>query len=240
MFVTQCSNCRRGLPVRAFQLRQAGGVVVCPHCRKVFNALLSLADATAEPNRAPAAGNTAAEGMPPVLEKLPDQAGNGSETTAAEPPGAYDSGAQARRREGETSPAVAVMLAALPVLIALLVWQLATMPTLGNGKVNTTMAHLPGAGAFRIVSRDLHRHPTQPGFRMFSFRLRNISDSPRRLPGVELAWPSGESMQAGAHRLQPATYAAAANASLAAGGEHGGLVMIKSAIDEGALNVRIR
>lgn len=240
MLSTECNNCRHRLPVSAFQLRQAGGIVVCPHCRKVFNALPTLADEDTGPSEQGPAGGATTNRMPPVLEKLADAALEVSEPATAEPQATYGIGMPEGEDQGFWSPAAAVLVAALPVLIALLVWQIWTMPSAQSGKVDPAMADSPAAASFRIVSRDLHRHPTRVKFGMLSFRLRNISDRPRQLPDIEVSAPSSQPLPAGAYRLRPEVYARVANATVAPGGEDAGLVTIKAKVEDGGLDVRIR
>ena len=214
--------------------------MVCPHCRKVFNALSSLTDEHADPGELPVARHKAVAGMPPVLEKLGDDAVAGPGVPAAEAPNHYDSGAEQPPAAGAWNPGRAILLTAMPALIALLTWQLWTIPRASAGKADNAMTRSSGASAFRIVSRDLHRHPTQSGWRMLSLRVRNISDRPRPLPTIEIAWPAGAAVPTGTQRLRPRTYAGTPHTTIAPGGEGSGLIMIQSTNNDGGVDVRIR
>ncbi|GAB4184465.1 MAG: hypothetical protein Tsb002_07470 [Wenzhouxiangellaceae bacterium] len=110
---TRCPECHTTHVLAATDLVQAGGVVSCGDCRKVFNALIHLFEAPPKPGEAPAVA-TGISGMPPVLRPLlelseplmePDQEPVTATTAAddADPQTDADSEAEPASQEHSTS-----------------------------------------------------------------------------------------------------------------------------------------
>lgn len=189
-------------PLHAADLVQAGGVVTCGDCRKVFNGLANLFDERPRAGVAPAtpAGDP---GMPPLLRPslelsaetvavaaAPDEAVGGPDENV----GHNAAGDELDElpllpasRQQRRLPAVfwALLAIALTVLLAYQGWRV-----YGHHQawleVEARAATAREPDAFRLSSRDVHPHPSVADAQVISLRLRNTALHPQPFPVVEI------------------------------------------------------
>lgn len=214
---TRCPACSTVFELTAEETAQAGGVVRCGSCHKVFNALSLLftdwPGAATEPS--------ATGGMPPVLPapaqgslNLPDPDSPGPEPEADDrsPILVFDEPEPAPEPEGWQRwlwPGVAAAL----VLVLCLQWLI-----LGDDNRRSVLAAIslgPGepvmadpAEALQVVSRDMHDHPGLDDAVVISATLINRAGAPVPYPVLEVRLFDGSQQIIGQRRLKPADYLA--------------------------------
>ncbi len=218
---TRCPDCNTVHALSAADLVQAGGIVTCGDCRKVYNALTSLFDQRPESGEAPAAGREAS-GMPPVLRPVLELEAPPAPVMAPFAPQAAQPGAAVTEvpdlpiRQVARWPAAAWSLAAIGFLAAL-GWQ--AYPLL---RPPPEASAAPGAPqAWRIVSQDRHPHPARQDAAIISLELLNDSPDPSLPPQLEMRWFDMTENPVALRRFAPAEYLAADRDPLlpAGGGE---------------------
>lgn len=216
---TRCPSCHTVFPLEAKQLAQAGGVVQCGGCQKVFNTLAVLFDEWPSGDAGPAESG----GMPPVLP-APSQGNLDLPEPRPEPE--LDDLLQeipADAEQDDERPPELVLdqtPAAIPawhryawqaaagVLLLVGVMQLSTMDAgdrawlFGGGETSAP----DGAQAVQLVSRDLHPHPSLDDAVILSATLVNGGEQAVPYPTLEVRLFDASQQIVGVRRLTPEEY----------------------------------
>lgn len=212
---TRCPACHTVFPLEAKQLSQAGGVVQCGGCQKVFNALAVLFNEWPSGDVKPAKSG----GMPPTLPA--PQQGNLElpepefDDLLQEVPADFEQHDAPPRGLvlDQTPPAPPAWhrygwQAAAAVLLLAVVGQLWTMDAadrawlFGSGETPVP----GGAEAVQLVSRDLHPHPSLDDAVIISATLVNSGERPVPHPTLEVRLFDASQQIVGVRRLAPAEY----------------------------------
>lgn len=210
----RCPDCQITLHLTAGELAQAGGVVTCGDCHKVFNALKYLFEYPPAPGEAPIEGEDGAAGMPPFLQPMleltaeneddaapsglePDQADLEQEQIelVAEPEVAHVDPAVeielqklgGQRRSAQLPRYVwALLAAALFIGVGYQGWQLWQYRAHWV-EVERLASQSREPEAFRIISRDVHTHPSAHNAQLVSLRMLNTAGYPQAYPILEVS-----------------------------------------------------
>jgi len=184
---SRCEHCRITLPLRAFDLAQAGGMVRCGNCGRTLNALARLY--TTRPG--PETPAIQISGVPPMVQP-------GAEWPGDAPPADAD---PARAGEGTAGPVLHLGPDPAPagrrwiwpllavVLAGLVAWQwLAHHDWRPNLPWVSQPVRAPASdtAALGVVSRDLHPHPTRAGAMVVSAVLINRAKYNVGWPEIEV------------------------------------------------------
>lgn len=216
---TRCPACFTVFKLEAGQLAQAGGIVQCGSCRKVFNTLAALFDDWPSGDSSPAKTG----GMPPVLPapsqgslELPEPE---LDELLREMPGAScgrpdDDGSPLLVFDETTPPPTwhrRAWQAAAAALLLVLVVHLVTMDTATRSWLfggDSDAFSQGGADAVQLVSRDLHRHPGLDDAVIVSATLVNRAPRAIPFPTLEIRLFDASQQIIGVRRLSPAEYLA--------------------------------
>ena len=219
---TRCPECQAIYKVQAEQLAQAGGVVVCSSCQKVFNALTQLFNALPSTDVNPV--KPAAPGMPADLQN--DLSGDAPQKSVS--PNITQTKAAVKsdqRTELETPLPIKgsnrPLWASLAILMALVTlinigWsfrdKLLELPPIKAlvekaGWIQTP-AELPApvTDQFFLVSRDMHPHPGLDGALILSATFVNRADSRQPYPVLEITLFDSSQQALARRSFQPHEY----------------------------------
>lgn len=216
----RCPDCQVTLLVSAGELAQAGGVVACGECEKVFNALVNLFDQPPIPGQPPAAGSDEQQGMPPLLRPLAtesdspdDEDGDGAALATVEERVAAEAtalpvseGALALATEEALPQSEGLVLEQLgqrrsAQLPRAAWWLIALILSAGLAFQGQALWHYHQQlreiqrlseqtrepEAFRIISRDVHLHPSVQSAQLISLRMLNTAEHPQPYPVLEVS-----------------------------------------------------
>lgn len=226
---TRCPECHSTHPLSAADLARAGGMVACGRCSKVFNALGQLFDEWPAPGEAPATtadvdsvavtpptlGNQSVPEPPAAQPKDPD---TDDQAPAVEDTASGNKAAEASA--GGKRPWIALSIILFLVLLVQLLWwqreRAASVPALQplarvlgaepRPATDNPTAAVSAEEAIRLVSRDMHPHPSVPGALVLSALLMNQADSPQPYPVVAVTLTDAADRILGYRRFEPADY----------------------------------
>lgn len=215
---TRCQHCRAILPLEISQLAQAGGMVRCGGCGRTLNALATLYPEFPDDN------TTAVRptGMPPMLQphvEQEDMIGSSSaghkddQETPPEPEQELDRRGPVLNLNLDPEPAPAWSRFVWP-LAGLLLLGLLGLQLFGpeQWRVDPAMLGLApaepinDADAVRLVSRDMHPHPSIDDAWVISAVLVNRARSSIAWPRIELRLFDSSQQVVARRRLSPADY----------------------------------
>lgn len=218
---TRCQHCRAILPLAISQLAQAGGMVRCGGCGRTLNALTALYP------EFPGDGTTTVRptGMPPMLQPHVEQEDMIESSSAAreeqrgplpEPEREHDRRGPVLNLNLEPEPAPAWSRFVWP-LAGLLLLALLGVQLFGpeQWRVDPAMLGLAPAGpindadAVRLVSRDMHPHPSIDDAWIISAVLVNRARGPIAWPRIELRLFDSSQQVVARRRLSPTDYLSA-------------------------------
>lgn len=189
-------------------LAHARGSVRCSRCDTVFDALTCLFDEwPAGRAWAPATG---ADAQPPVLGEDPVGGGQESgETNVAEPLGAPKDRVRVALWTGAL-----VFLAVLTVVNA--AWTFRE-PLLEAPGVSAWLQHagwtragekglLRAPDEIRLLSKDMHTHPTRAGILVLSMTFVNLAPEPQVFPRLQITLLDAAGQPVARRRLEPSEY----------------------------------
>lgn len=209
---TRCEHCQAVLPLDYGSLAQAGGMVRCGSCGRTLNGLARLYPAFPDGSAKPISPS----GMPPMLQPHVEQEQIlGSSRPIELDDDTVDNRGPVLRLDIEPEPAPAwirfIWPALAVLLIALLALQLAgperwrlDPKMLGLGQAEPVAVQ----DAIKLVSRDMHAHPSLNDAVVISAVLVNRSDQSIPWPNIELRLFDASQQTVAQKRLSPNDYLA--------------------------------
>lgn len=207
---TRCQHCRAILPLEVTHLAQAGGMVRCGECGRTLNALASLYPAFPGDD-VPSIRPT---GMPPMVQPYIQQE---ELIQSADRPGPtspeQDQRGPVLHLDLEAEPAPRWSRFVWPLVVLLLLGMLA-LQLFGpeRWRVEPSLLGLTPAGpvfdaeAVRLVSRDMHPHPSLNDAWVISAVLENRGRAPIAWPQIELRLYDSSQQVVARRRLPPEAY----------------------------------
>jgi len=219
---TRCPECQAVYRIHAEQLAQAGGVVTCDRCQKVFNALTQLFNELPGPDISPV--KPAAPGMPADLQnELTGETTQQYQTptvTLKRPTLEAD-----RQTKTEAQPITTTSNRSLWVSLAILMTLVTTInigwslrDKLLDQPAIKALAERAGwvqapreqpqlvTDQFFLVSRDMHPHPGLDGALILSATFVNRADFRQPYPVLEITLFDTSQQALARRRFQPREY----------------------------------
>ncbi len=207
---TRCQHCRAILPLDVSHLAQAGGMVRCGECGRTLNALASLYPAFPGDD----VQAIRPTGMPPMLQPYIEQEDMIESFGQANPATRDDDHrGPVLHLDLESEPAPRWTRLAWPLVVLLLLGMLA-LQLFGpeRWRVDPSMFGLAPVGpvfdaeAVRLVSRDMHPHPSLSDAWVISAVLENRGRNPIAWPQIELRLFDSSQQVVARRRLAPGAY----------------------------------
>jgi predicted Zn finger-like uncharacterized protein len=203
---TRCPKCESVHSVTAQMLSKARGLVQCGQCGKAFNALNFLFDQwLSDQPQSPA---TETDIGPPVIGMVSTTTEDGKKTKAEETDA---TGLNPDRLAWGLMTALLVL-----VTIANIGWTFRE-PLMQNPAVNSWLKYnnwlqveseglLKDPSQIRLVSRDMHSHPTRTGILVLSLTFVNLAQRPQIFPILKITLLDISNQPIAQRRFQPADY----------------------------------
>ena len=203
---TRCPQCKTVHPLSAALISQAQGLVQCGQCEKTFSALSFLFDEwpAGEAHR-PASGPDA---ILPLLGRVHKAATDKRLPESAEP-----DPIDIKPRQLAWSLATAALVL---ITIVNITWTFRG-PLLDHTRIGTWMKQagwlqvetkglLKDPQQIRLVSRDMHTHPTRSGILVLSLTFVNLAQRNQVFPELEITLLDVANQPVAKRRLQPEDY----------------------------------
>ena len=205
---TRCPQCKTVHPTTAAQLSHTRGLVQCGECNRTFSSLSFLFDEwPAGEAHGPAKG---ADAVPPVLGKPSKKTGpkDDNDTESKE-----ENEKENRRKQQIWLVATALLLV---LTVANTAWTfrkpLQQSPQV-SAWLNQSDELQPGHGELlkdpsqiKLVSRDMHTHPTRTGILVLSLTFVNLAQYSQVFPEMEITLLDATNQQVAKRRFQPTEY----------------------------------
>jgi len=205
---TRCPQCKTVHTLDAALLAHARGSVRCGRCNTTFDALSCLFDEWPAGRAWGPAADTEVEA--PLLGQPRGGSGQDGGVAAADEVG-HDSA------DGPRAKLWAGALAALAVLTAVNVVWTFREPLLGVPVVRSWLQHegwlearkkglLRAPDQIRLISRDMHTHPTRAGILVLSLTFVNLAPDRQAFPRVQITLLDSANQPVARRRLEPSEY----------------------------------
>jgi len=206
---TRCPKCKTAHPLSAQILAHAQGSVQCGQCGNTFSALQFLFEGL--PSGKPIDAGTDPDVNPPVIGKRTQKTKTTKKTRNTE--------IEHKTEEQETAGADLNsdrmhwhLMAAVLVLVTIanIGWTFRE-PLLENSTISGWFqvkqeGLLTDPGQFKLISRDMHSHPTRSGILVLSLTFVNLASRPQVFPTLEITLLDGSNQPIARRRFEPADY----------------------------------